>query len=529
MNTNDFSLPIDFTNRMKLMLADESDAFFKSYQENNFHGLRINILKASMNEGSYANLLDFLGLSEDSQIPWAKDGFYYPESLRPGKHPFHEMGLYYIQEPSAMSAAALLAPSPGDRVLDLCAAPGGKSTQLASYLKQEGLLISNEINPARSKILAQNVERMGLCNTVVTNEDSDTLADHYPEFFHKILVDAPCSGEGMFRKNHDAMDEWSPEQVQVCAKRQLMILNNAARMLQHKGLLVYSTCTFAPEENEQVIHNFLLEHPDFILVHKDVPYFDAGNPAWAVDNLSSDMNFCEKQTSSSFDLQSLRMTYRLWPHHLNGEGHYAAMLFKGTMEEYQEYTSLHHTTSERASLLSPIELLPDTQAEQASDRISDKKKSKKAPSWGDKTQQQLLEDFLSCNLSPEFASFLYKGKLVLFKDELYRLPEMCPSLSGIKTNRAGLHIGTFKKNRFEPAHALALFLGSNQVNNTISLTYPDARIDSYFRGESIPVEAANGWCLLCINGFSAGWGKVNQGILKNHYPKGLRIQSFEIS
>lgn len=523
MSEQSLILPSDFTIRMQDMLMDEWDSFLKSYSENNFHAFRINKLKKGMNDHQIAHIFEVLHMQNPKPVLWANDGYYYEDSCHPGKHPYHEMGLYYIQEPSAMSAAALLAPNPGERVLDLCAAPGGKSTQLASYMDQKGILFSNEINNARCKILAQNVERLGLANVVVTNEDSNDLANHLPEFFHKILVDAPCSGEGMFRKNNEAIKEWSLDNVNICAERQLMILDNAARMLMNHGLLVYSTCTFAPNENEEAIYRFLVNHPEFVLVHKEVPQFDSANPMWIRDE------FLDRQV----DKDILKDSFRLWPHHLDGEGHYAAILFKGNKNDYKEYLiQQRETSSKNLSTTASNSLILNEETFNNSITSKKKKKDKnnsnksKNSSWGDKSSLSLLEEFLDTSLSTEMKDYIIKGNLTLFGDQLYLLPDQVPNLNGIKVLRAGLHIGTFKKNRFEPSHALALFLGKDDVNLTYNLDISDSRVEAYFRGESIQVEEKNGWCLLLVDGMSAGWGKIGNNIMKNHYPKGLRINSF---
>ena len=238
-------LPVLFEERMRRMLPpEEYEQFLKSYEREQYHALRVNTLKIRRKEFLERGLFDL------EPVPWCENGFYYGENERPGKHPFHEAGLYYIQEPSAMSAAALADVQPGEYVLDLCAAPGGKSTQLASALQGQGLLVANEIHPARAKILSQNIERMGVRNALVTNETPQSLALRFPAFFDRIIVDAPCSGEGMFFKEEQALIHWSPENVQMCASRQDEILEEAAKMLAPGGTLVYSTCTFAPEEDE---------------------------------------------------------------------------------------------------------------------------------------------------------------------------------------------------------------------------------------------------------------------------------------
>jgi NOL1/NOP2/sun family putative RNA methylase len=456
---------------MQDMLGDEWQQFLECYENDRYQALRINSLKKGLNKELRTSLLR--EFAAEKQVPWELNGYYYKEEARPGKHAYHEAGLYYIQEPSAMSAAALLAPEPGMRVLDLCAAPGGKTTQLAAALQQKGLLVSNEIHPARCKILSQNVERMGIANAIVMNEDSAKLSERFPSYFHAILVDAPCSGEGMFRKNPEAMEEWSAAQVLVCANRQREILENAAAMLIPGGTLVYSTCTFSREENEDNIDWFLEQHPEFSVSAVDAPWFKK-----------------DKRLG----------TFRLWPHKLCGEGHFVAVLKKaGNLPETELY--------------------------------SEKKKG----SGLDRVKQQALEEFCTSSLTPEIAVWILSGNLTLFGDQLYRLPDGAPNLSGLRVLRAGLHIGEFKKNRFEPSHALALYLGTEEVKISASFPAEDARIRGFLRGESIFLREDDvlhgtdkGWCLVCVDGCSLGWGKLAGGQVKNHYPKGLRREIYVI-
>lgn len=465
------NLPEEFKTKMQQMLGKEWQPFLECYEKDRYQALRMNPLKKGLDDTTYTSVLRRFGAQP--AVPWAENGYYYGDEARPGKHVYHEAGLYYIQEPSAMSAAALLTPQPGMRVLDLCAAPGGKSTQLAAFLKQEGLLIANEIHPARCKILSQNIERMGIANAIVTNEDSAHLADKFPSYFHAILVDAPCSGEGMFRKNPDAMDEWSPEQVELCAARQREILDNAAGMLLAGGTLVYSTCTFSREENEETIAYFLEHHPEFSVKEVQAPWFVRDDE---------------------------QGTFRLWPHKLHGEGHFAAVLVKeGTLSAYGE--------AERG--------------------FADKRKK----SCLDKAQMQALEEFLKETICDEKRAWIGAGTFTLFGDQLYRLPEDAPELKGIHVLRAGLHIGEFKKNRFEPSHALALYLGRDEVKCSLDLSCEDVRAAGFVRGESVflqeadairPADATKGWCLVCVDGCSLGWGKRSGNQIKNHYPKGLR-------
>lgn len=294
-------LPQAFLDRMQLQLGNEYPAFLESLARPRAVALRFNPLKGD------APTLPFV----QEAVPWEQFGYYYDPDARPGLHPFHEAGVYYLQEASAMSAVALLDPQPGEFICDLCAAPGGKSTQIAGRLKGEGFLLCNEINPKRSKILSRNIERLGIQNALVTNEHPQNLAKRYPGLFHRVLIDAPCSGEGMFRKEEAAITDWSQETVEMCARRQLEILESAAILLRDGGRLVYSTCTFAPEENEQVIAAFLAKHPEFTPDSVDAPWFTPGEAG----------------------------TFRMWPHKLKGEGHFGAVLRKSGTED-PDYTHL---------------------------------------------------------------------------------------------------------------------------------------------------------------------------------------------
>ena len=410
-------------------------------------------------------ILKTLKISSDKKVSWADEAYYFDENVRPGKHPYHEMGLYYIQEPSAMSAAALLAPKPGMRVLDLCAAPGGKSTQLATYLGDSGLLVSNEINTQRSRILSQNIERMGIKNAIVTNEDSFVLASHFPGFFNAIQVDAPCSGEGMFRKLPEAIEQWSMENVAICAARQKEILDNAAVMLKPGGTIVYSTCTFSKEENEDVIEYFLERHPDFTLEEME----------------------------------------RFWPHKVDGEGHFVAKLVRRGCVD--------------------TDLKADRKTKKNKNSKNRKNETKPALT---KENMKLLSEFLDETISEDMAAWIKNSRLVMFGEQLYRLPDMEVDIKGLKVQRAGLHIGEFKKQRFEPSHSLALALKLNDAKNVVKLTCDNPQTIGFFNGQSVMLsdeqaaECKKGWALVCVDGYPAGWGKVNGAQVKNHYPKGLR-------
>ncbi len=483
-------LPKAFSERMQAMLKEEYDDFIKSYEEDSIHGLRLNPLKCEERPTLFSL----------EQVPWCEDGFYYPDDERPGKHPYHDAGVYYIQEPSAMLVGELAKALPGERVLDLCAAPGGKTTHLAGHMKGQGLIWSNEIHPARVKILSQNVERLGITNCVVSNETAQRLADRLPCFFDKIVVDAPCSGEGMFRKNPEACDEWSPENVQLCAKRQLDILAEADRMLKNGGMLIYSTCTFAPEENEKTIEQFIKEHDEYSVIDVRLqPVYGAkaecGMPS---------RGRCEWSDTAMADVGR---AFRLWPHLLKGEGHFAAVLRKG---------------NDIGGCIRSLENNKAVDYDFATDDIKSKKKSKdkgrlSQADIGIKKAVSLFEQFARDNLKKSF-----EGRYTLFGENLYVTPEGMPDISGLKILRPGLHLGSVKKERFEPSHALALSIKNNEAKNYLSLKHDDPKLYSYLRGESIEADLDKGWVLICADEYSLGWGKASQGMVKNHYPKGLR-------
>lgn len=421
-------------NRIKYQLGEEYPAFLASLERPRAVGLRINPLKGEK------PVLPFVG----EAVPWEPTGYYYDPEARPGLHPYHEAGVYYLQEASAMAPVALLDPQPGEWVCDLCAAPGGKTTQIAGRLAGEGFLLCNEINPKRAKILSRNIERMGVANALVTNEHPEKLARHFAGLFDRVLVDAPCSGEGMFRKEEAAVTDWSQETVEMCARRQAEILESAATLLRPGGRLVYSTCTFAPEENEQAISLFLEKHPEFSPAGTDAPWFTPGPNG----------------------------SYRLWPHKLLGEGHFAAVLQKDGEEERDV-------------------------------RIA----------AGEKLPRQWLD------FAEQLDICLPEGKAMTFGPNLYWVPADMPDLRGIKVLRPGLELGEVKKDRFEPAHALALWL--RRAARIHNLPADSREITAYMHGETVSAPIT-GWCLVQVDGYSLGWAKGDGKILKNHYPKGLR-------
>ena len=428
-------LPERFLQRMQDQLGEEYEDFLQSLERPRAVALRFNPLKGD------APALPFAGAG----VPWEPQGVYYDPEARPGLHIYHEAGVYYLQEASAMAPVQLLDPQPGETVCDLCAAPGGKTTQIAGRMLGQGFLLCNEINPKRAKILSRNIERMAVANALVTNEHPAVLADRFPGFFDRVLVDAPCSGEGMFRKEEAAVTDWSEETVAMCAHRQGEILHSAAKLVRPGGRLVYSTCTFAPEEDELAVRAFLDAHPEFTPEIMDAPWFVPGENG----------------------------SFRMWPHKLLGEGHFAAVLRKSDAGEAPEIPS------------APAEKLP----------------------------KQWLQ------FAKELGISLPRGKAVSFGSNLFWAPEEMPSLQKLKVLRPGLELGELKKDRFEPAHALALWL--KNCTNTESFPAESAEAKAYLHGEVIP-SGRKGWCLVKADGYSIGWGKGDGRVLKNHYPKGLR-------
>ena len=522
-------LPRSFLDRMQRMLGEEYEAFLASYEQERYQALRLNTLKPGISGQALAGFLHLSG------VPWAEDCYYYEAEDQPGKHPYHAAGVYYIQEPSAMAPAGLLDVQPGERVLDLCAAPGGKSSQIAAKLDGEGFLLCNEVHAARAKILSGNVERMGIVNAYVANETPARLAEVFPEYFDKVLVDAPCSGEGMFRKNEAACEEWSLENVSVCARRQDEILDCAAGMLRPGGKLVYSTCTFAPEENEGSVSRFLERHGDFDLLPIDkgkmglkdcdgsaeYPEVSAAQAADAAKDSASGQAAgvvkdpaseraagaakdpaSERAAGAAKDPASeraaddakhthLEYTLRLWPHKVKGEGHFAALLQKaGKLPEG------YHNSSANGFVTG------------VSDRELDAYHLFCQETFGTKE----LPFRHDCH-----------SVFIRFGDQIYLVSSQMPSVKGLKVLRPGLHVGTLKKNRFEPSHALALALSPEKVRNVWNLDASGDTAAAYLNGQTFPAGGEKGWYLICLDGFGAGWGKLAGGIMKNHYPKGLRL------
>jgi NOL1/NOP2/sun family putative RNA methylase len=465
------AIPPLFLERMSRLLGTEFDAFAAALEEPPVSGLRVNTLKLSADE--FAGITPF-ALGET--IPWCKSAFRLPPSeISAGQHPFHRAGLYYLQDPSAMSPGELLAPQPGEMVLDLSAAPGGKTTHLAALMQGRGLLVANEIKDKRVGHLAQNAERWGAGNVVVTNETPERLADLLGPIFDRVLVDAPCSGEGMFRKDMGARADWSPEMVAGCAVRQNNILRVAARLVKPGGFLLYSTCTFAPEEDEGAVQSVLNHFPDFQVV--PLPMLDGfakGQPSWL-----------EQLTGQKAD-PGLAGAARLFPHRLSGEGHFACLL-------------------QRAAGSSSAR-------EQVNPAFGRGKPSRKQ----EQPDLHFWREFAAASLNVD----LTEDRLKVAGERLYFVPDTMADFSRLRVVHSGVWLGTFKKGRFEPAHPLALFLKRGQAKNTFDLSVGSAELAAYLRGEPLESEGQPGWVVVTVDGWPLGWGKRVQGQVKNHYPRG---------
>ena len=454
-------LPVEFVEKMKNLLGDEYKEFEASFDKERYFGLRVNTLKISVE--------DFLKISpfELTPVPWTSDGFYYKKGESPGKNPYYYAGLYYIQEPSAMLPGSVIDAKPGEKILDLCAAPGGKSVQILAGQKGEGLLVSNDVNFKRVKALVKNVELVGATNVVVTNETPDRLAQYFPEYFDKILVDAPCSGEGMFRKDEDAIRSFSKYKNQECSNLQIEILRSAHKMLKNGGNIVYSTCTFDPLENEMIIDKFTKEYPEYDIIKIDT-----------VDGIQkARKDFC----NSSKDIEN---AVRLWPHKLKGEGHFVALLKKG-QETLKRDVATKNTTRYVNLNKKQIEAFLDFQ-----------------------------EKYLNIKL---------EGNFVLKGNSLYRVPFGLPNLDGLKVAKYGWYLGDIKNNKFEPSNSLIISLKKDDINNIVSFSYNSDELIRYLKGETLlRDDKNNGYVGILLDGITLGWAKQQDYILKNLYPKGWR-------
>lgn len=460
------NLPREFEVEMEALLgAEEYKEYLKCFDEPRHYGLRVNTAKISVE--------DFLKIAPWplEQVPWIRNGFYYDgDAVQPAKHPYYFAGLYYLQEPSAMTPADRLPVEPGDRVLDVCAAPGGKATELGAKLNGTGVLAANDLSSSRAKGLLKNLELFGIGNVLVLSEEPGKLVPYFREYFDKILIDAPCSGEGMFRKDRKMVRAWEEHGPEYFSKIQRSIVTQAAQMLRPGGMMLYSTCTFSPKENEQTIEYLLQEYPEFEICEMEgYEGFSEGISGAA-----------EKQD------EALRRTVRIFPHRMKGEGHFLALLRKGGENGVTRGTS----SGARGKKLPPE-----------------------------------LEEFLG-----DVDRRMDPAQIDVRGGKVYYMPEDLPDLKGIRFLRTGLLLGELKKNRFEPSQAFAMNLKKEEYRRTLDLQAQDPRVIRYLKGETLDVDdltspKEKGWYLVCVDGYPLGFGKLVNQTLKNKYLPGWRWQS----
>lgn len=437
-------LPEKFIEQMKSILGPSWEEFYKTYETSAIKGIRINTLKISVE--AFKALWPY----ELTEVPWTRNGFYVDGDISLGKDPYYFAGLYYIQEPSAMLPAELLNPDKDDVVLDLCAAPGGKTMQLADMMDNEGLLLANDINNHRLKGLIRNAELMGIKNLVVLNDHQVKIGNVLKGSIDKLLIDAPCSGEGMFKKHSDATRAYEDYDILACSQMQRDILNEIIPVLKRQGTFVYSTCTFNTQENEDML--VLLKEKYPIIIH-DIPLENGFEPG---------INF--------------RGPVRLYPHKVKGEGHFAAL---GTYE---------------GDLTHGVEVLDANEG------------------------PELLKAFMA-----QYLKTPLKGNFKVIKDQVYLMPKVRLDLKDLKVVKAGWYLGKLHKNRFEPSHAFALGLKSNQFKNIINFKRDDFEVVKYLKCETLHCSGEKGYNLICVDGYPLGWGKWAQGKLKNLYPSPWRL------
>lgn len=441
-----------FIENMKKLLVEEYGAYEKSLTENHKSGLRINKLKTN-----YEDLKKYIEVGEN--VKWCNTGYYYDDDTRPAKNPLYNAGLYYIQEPSAMLTVSCVDIKEGEYILDLCAAPGGKSTHIGEKLKGSGLLVANDISNGRAKVLAKNIEKHGIINFAVINEPHNKLVNKFDGFFDKIFIDAPCSGEGMFRKEPHVIQSWNENSPKEFSEIQTDILNTVVSMLKSGGTIIYSTCTFNLEENEKVIQKFLKEHSEFELIQIDHEKLGVSKGYKLDDETNTDK------------------AARILPCRQDGEGHFVAVLKnKGEKADNKVYS-----------------------------KVDDRKKFKE------------VYEFFEKNTNIDFDNMGLR--LMLHGTSVFAVPYALYDMKGIRVVRSGMHVGELKNGKFEPSTVLALATKKENYKNIIDCKIDDIRVSKYLKGETIEADCDDGFVVVCVEGYNLGFGKSNRGKVKNKYNK----------
>lgn len=497
-------LPEAFVERMQQLLGADAEALVRALARPSDTGLRVNTRKISGDRFRAASSWEL------APIPWCPTGFTVGAGESGlGSHPLHLAGVYYLQDPSAMAVAEAVAAQPGDWVADLAAAPGGKATRLVEQIGRDGFLLANDVHPERALALGQNLERWGADNTVLARSAVAELAQAWGAVFDRVLLDAPCSGEGMFRKSDAAREMWSMATVGACAIRQSSLLAEAAGLVAPGGVLVYSTCTFAPEENETVAADFLRAHPEFTVERVDLPGLHPGRPDWVSGGAS----------------ETLAGAARLWPHQHAGEGHFVVKMRRAGERDLARRSIRSRVPRHGAAMDGSPAQSPHSNSSHSnsSPRPFERRRKDAATEVVELSHpdQDLIRDFLTATLARDPYA---ERTLIRVGDQVYARPAGTPTMPLLKVIRPGLWLGTLRKKRFEPSHALALALETHEAKFHLDLDMHDPRLAAYLTGLEIEAAGDDGWILIAIDGFPLGWGKRVRGSVRNFYPKGLRLR-----
>lgn len=455
-----------FLENMKKILGDKFEAYLEALSLPRSRGLKINTAKISPQE--FEALCPF----KISPVPWCEGGYFIDEDVRAAKSPLYHAGLYYLQEPSAMSPVGLSGIQKGERVLDLCAAPGGKTLQISNLVGESGVVISNDISASRLKAVIRNVEMFGAKNTIITSIDIADMTAH-KGFYNSILIDAPCSGEGMFRKDENVHDHWNEDSNFKYSQIQEQITADALKLMNQGDKLIYSTCTFSPLENENIVKKIM----------------DCGFTTCELPLHGMSKGICDAD-------ERLLNTRRLYPFEIRGEGHYVAKLVKiqGDMGDAGEVLEIEDTEY----ILQYV------------DGRYEKIYFNEPPLEFEKFQQEVLSEKI-------------RGVFRLHGEKLMLEPKFIPDLRGLRVLRRGWYLGDVKKGRFEPSNAFAMGLKYEQIKNPISLDLDDVRLVKYLKCETIEYECNDGWNIVCLDKYPLGFVKAKNHVLKNKYPSSWRM------